>query len=180
MRQIKEIEFNKSIAKKKLTYKGHWEDYFQTAYLFSFFGLFLCYFWDFIFSSKEGNNEVGLAWTILTSLFLVGLYILYRRIREPYLSEIKTHSSKQSNKELILNYFDKLKLSLREVHSDSLIFDEDESSFGHSYGKSYIVLLDDNSVYFTILKSGWKIDIPTLESHLSLRKDLKQILNSTN
>ena len=178
MRQIDQIEFKKSIDKQRLIYKGEWIDILQTTFLFFIFGVMVFYLVLFARNSNLHNNNTIPAWVISALIFLFCLYILYRRIREPHLLEIKTKFNCQTTRQLLLDYFSQQSLKIHTDSSGLLIFHHEQNNFGNnSYGKSIVILMLDNSMYFTILNSGWRLDIPVLTSHISLRHDLKKLLN---
>jgi hypothetical protein len=72
---------------------------------------------------------------------------------------------------------DKHKLEIYRKSNDCLIFNKSLDNF-NNYKKSMVFILKDNQVLFTILKDQYKLNLPTLTSHLFLKHDLKKLFNN--
>ena len=177
MRKIDKIEFDKSIEKHRLIYKGSLEDRFHTFIIL----LFCC---SFVFISILLNvsaiiphSDRLLELMLSTLVIIICCYVIFRRITEKQLIEIKTRFDRQANKKILLDYLALKNFKSEKDMDDYLIFHEEHSSFGNnSYGKSIIFLFKDNVVYFTILNSGHRIDLPVLISHIYLKHELRKRL----
>lgn len=64
------------------------------------------------------------------------------------------------------------------VSRHKLILNESLGEFNPSYKKSMVFILSHNEVLFTILKDQYKLNLPTLTSHLFLKHDLKKLFNN--
>ena len=89
-----------------------------------------------------------------------------------------TPFDRQKNKQILLNFADKKQLELYRQTNDCLILSESLGDFNPSYKKSMVFILKDNEVLFTILKDQYKLNVPTLTSHLFLKHDLKKLFNN--
>jgi len=107
---------------------------------------------------------------------LFGLYVIYRKATEKHLFKVNSAFDKQKNKQLLLNYAAKYGWQVYKNSNDCLIFNEQTSYFNSRYKKSMIFIVKDNLVLFTILKDNYRLNIPSLTSHLFLKHDLKKLL----
>jgi hypothetical protein len=169
MRRILKINVSKSIKDRRLIFsESRYEklDQFFT-YITFLFGIYILV--SIYFVEKQPLNEF-LKYSIpLIILFLI--YCIYRKIIEKKLIEINTDFDKETNTIILLNFAKNKNYEVFRESKEILIFNE--SGYLLSKTISSIFLVCDNKIYFTILKQGFRMDPPTLFSHITIKKELK-------
>jgi len=180
LRTIKEIDIDKSINKQKLVFKVGWYDILDSVITYFFFSMFsvaplLMYFDPH--RSKDPNDNFFYLY-ILPIWVLLGLYTIYRKATEKHLIKINTSYNRQQNRQILLDFAGKQGFEIYRKSNNCLIFNE-PTGFNSNYKKSTIFILEDGLVMFTILKDGFRLNLPTLTGHLFLRHDLKKLFKET-
>lgn len=126
----------------------------------------------------NSSNGRVVAFVLLPLIILFGLYGLYRKLTEKKLISIDTSLPRNKNKEYLLEF---LKLNGYEVFRESkelvIVNVEESLSFNNLWTKTITFIIDDNRIYFTMVKNYPKINPPIFISHWSLKADLKQYFN---
>lgn len=176
MRRIVKINIEESVSQNKLIFQEEWLDKFDrmVVYLFGS-GIVLFSILTLNKADFTNPNEKFIALSILPLSIVFGLYVVYRKATEKRLFTLTTPFDRQKNKQILLNYADKQQLEVYRKSNDCLILNESISDFNPSYKKSMVFILKDNQVFFTILKDQFKLNLPTLTSHLYLKHDLKKL-----
>ena len=179
MRHITKIDIDKSVSRHKLIFQEEWLDKFDRFIIYIFFSGFIISPVLTIFEMDFNNpNDKFISLTVLPLSFLFGLYVVYRKATEKLLFTLTTPYDRQINKQILLNFADKQQLEVYRKSNDCIILNESISDFNPSYKKSMVFILKDNHVFFTILKDQYKLNVPTLTSHLFLKHDLKKLFNN--
>lgn len=179
MRRIVKINIEESVSQNKLIFQEEWLDKFDRFVVYVFFSGFIIYPALTIFEADFNNpNDKFISLTILPLCILFGLYVVYRKATEKLLFTLTTPFDRQKNKQILLNYADKQQLEVYRKSNDCLILNESLGDFNPSHKKSMVFILKDNQVFFTILKDQFKLNLPTLTSHLYLKHDLKKLFTS--
>ncbi len=181
MRHITKIDIDESVSRNKLIFQEEWLDKFDRFVVYIFFSGFIIYPALTIFEADFNNpNDKFISLTILPLCILFGLYVVYRKATEKLLSTLPTPYDRKKNKQILLTYADKQQLEVYRKSNDFLILNESLGDFNTSYKKSMVFILKDNQVLFTILKDQYKLNVPTLTSHLFLKHDLKKLFNNVS
>lgn len=181
MRHITKIDIDESVSRNKLIFQEEWLDKFDRFVVYIFFSGFIIYPALTIFEADFNNpNDKFISLTILPLCILFGLYVVYRKATEKLLSTLPTPYDRKKNKQILLTYADKQQLEVYRKSNDCLILNESLGDFNTSYKKSMVFILKDNQVLFTILKDQYKLNVPTLTSHLFLKHDLKKLFNNVS
>jgi hypothetical protein len=179
MRRITKIDINESVSRHKLIFQEEWLDKFDRFVVYIFFSGLIIYPALTIFEADFNNpNDKFISLTILPLCILFGLYVVYRKATEKLLFTLTTPFDRQKNKQILLTYADKQQLEVYRKSNDCLILNESLGDFNPSYKKSMVFILKDNEVLFTILKDQYKLNLPTLTSHLFLKHDLKKLFKN--
>ncbi|CAM3586677.1 hypothetical protein FSS13T_22600 [Flavobacterium saliperosum S13] len=173
MRQLKNLNVHKSINTKSLIFEENFGDKLDriTIYLFfTYFGIMPYLYADF---SKDNQN---IYYFISSLLSLFCLYVVYRKATEKNLNKIETFNSLEINREIINNYCKQKGYQKQRNSNNILIYiEENPYTLSNSYHTSRIFLLDNNDVYFTIIKDNFRLNIPVLISQIILKSDMKKI-----
>ena len=177
LRNLKNLDIEESIKCKKLIYTENWFDKIDrfVIYIFFSFGFispFLVYF-----DPYRNSKETGIEYYLLFILSVFFGYSFYRKATEKQLTEIKSKFEIEQNRKLINNYcaekgFEKYRNSINIIIYNS----ENDLSFNSNYKISRIFLLDNHSIYITMIKENHKLNIPVLFSQIFLRKDIEKIV----
>ena len=183
MRRIIKINIDESVSRHELIFEEEWLDKFDRLVVYIFFSGLIIYPALTMFEADFNNpNDKFISLTILSLCMLFGLYVVYRKATEKLLFALTTPFDRQKNRKILLDFADKQQLEVYRKSNDCLILNESIGDFNPSYKKSMIFILKDNLVLFTILKDQYKLNVPTLTSHIFLKYDLKKIFKkvSTN
>lgn len=181
MRRIAKLNIDQSVSRQKLVFEEEWLDKFDRIVVYLFFSGLIIYPTILITSLDiRTNNDKFIAFAILPLPILFGLYVIYRKATEKQLFQIKTPFNRQKNKQILLDFADKQQYEIYKKSNEYLIFNESFDDFNSSYKKSMVFIIKDNMVYYTILKDQFKLNLPTLTSHLFLKNDLKKLFRQSD
>lgn len=179
MRRITKIDIDESVLRHKLIFQEEWLDKFDRFVVYIFFSGLIIYPALTIFEADFNNpNDKFISLTLLPLCILFGLYVVYRKATEKLLFTLTTPFDRQKNKQILLDFAEKQQLEVYRKSNDCIILNESLGDFNPSYKKSMVFILKDNEVLFTILKDQFKLNLPTLTSHLFLKQDLKKLFNN--
>ena len=176
MRNLKNLNIEESIKCKKLIYTESWFDKIDQVVIYLFFT------WGFIlpflifFNPHRNQAERGIEYYVIFVFSLFCGYVIFRKATEKKLTEINSHFDAEENRKLI-NEYCKEKGFEKYRNSKNIIIYNSESSFNinPNYKVSRIFLLDNQSLYITVIKENYKLNIPVLFSQIFLRKDIEKI-----
>ena len=180
MNKLSYINKEKSIQTGRLVSKTDW-----TTYLDKFF--FCIISASFVLDGtlielefpNDGLFTEVLLYFIAPAFIILGLYCIYRKVRENELILVQTHLTKHKNLLALKEYLKKYNYTIDQENDDIIIvIDEYMLSFNGLWRKKYVFLIDDYVVYFNITKLFPFIAPPVLISHLTLKYDLKKLFSS--
>lgn len=178
MRSIRNIQINKSIEKGELVYDESGWDKFDTYtnYVASIALILLALAGLYRLDQQKGND---LAFTILFVVvaLLLGSYHFYRQWAEKKLIKIDSKFRAEEIKGKLLDYALKEGYEIDTQESYCLILNELTYLFNDLYKQSSIILIQDNAIYFTIIRNALKFKPTIYTSHLFLKRDLRKLLN---
>jgi hypothetical protein len=176
MRRITKINIDESVNRHRLIFQESWVDKLDRLVIYFSFGVFLVYpVLTFINADFKNPNDKFISLTILPISILFGLYVIYRKATEKRLFKVITPFDKQTTRQMLLDFADEQELEIHRKSNDCLIFNESSDDFNSSHKKSMVFIVKDNLVLFTVLKDQFKLNLPTLTSHLLLRYNLKKL-----
>lgn len=177
MRNLKNLNVNQSIKCKKLIYTESWFDKIDAfvVYLFFLWGLVLPFF--IFFNPYRDYSETGIEYYLAFIFSFFCLYVIYRKATEKKLIEIKSSFDLVKNRELINKYCQEKGYEKYRNSDNIIIYNvENPYSLNSNYKTSRIFLLDNNSIFISMLKTNYKLNIPILFSHFILKKDIEGIV----
>lgn len=181
MRRIAKINIDQSVSRQKLIFEEEWLDKFDRIVIYLFLSGLVIYPILIIMAADFNNkNDKIFSLTFLPLVILFGIYVIYRKATEKLLFKINTPFDRQKNRQILLEYADKKQFEIYRRSNDCLIFNESISDFNPRYKKSMVFIVKNNVVYFTILKEQFKLNLPTLTSHLFLKSDLKKMFRQSD
>lgn len=167
MRNISYLNINESIKKKRLIHK---RDLIDKIDYYTFIFLWISSIVAIFFLIKDN-------YFFCLIIFIILSYFLIRKIFEYRLKIIKTNNSIELNKERVLKYINERKFELYRNNSKCIIFNESDDNFGHC--TTTILFFIDDLVYYTTIKDGFKMNFPTIITHIFIKRDLKKILTKS-
>jgi len=179
VRTLKQLDINGSIKQEKLIFKESWLDKFDTITVYFVFGWativpFLVYF-----DPHRNKNETGLFHYLIFLMTFLSIYVIYRKATENKLIKITSSNTQELNRSLINEYCIKENFRKYRDTKDIIIYNEDaDFNINPNWVTSYIFLLKDNNILFTIIKERYKVNLPTLTKHLVVKNDLRKILKN--
>lgn len=176
VRSLNKLDIEKSIELKKLVYVESWFDKLDRFVIYIFF----C--WGFIlpfliyFDPYRDYSKTGFEYNLIFILSIFCAYVVYRKATEKKLCEINSKYDAEENRKLINQYCEQMGYE-KYRNSKNIIIYNTESSFNinPNYKISRIFLLNNKSVYITMIKENYKLNIPVLFSQLILKKDIEKI-----
>ncbi|HRO74978.1 MAG TPA: hypothetical protein PLP27_02385 [Crocinitomicaceae bacterium] len=176
MRQLKQLNIEKSIKQEKLIFKESWFDKFDAITVYLVFGWFVILPFLMFFDPYRTQGEIGYYLIFIMTFF--GIYVIYRKATEKRLINIPNSNDQERNRQLINEYCQSEKFNKYRNATNIIIYTEDaDFSINPKWKTSYIFLFKNNTVLFTVLKERFKLNLPTLTKHLFVKRDLKKILN---
>jgi hypothetical protein len=177
MREIKKLNPEESISKRRLVFDESWLDKFNRLTVYLVFSPLIFLPVIMFFNEKNTNpNDTFILHYVFPISILIGLYIFYRNATEKLLSKINTDLARQEARRLLLEYAEKEGFEIYRKSSDCLIFNETYSDFSSDYKKTRIFFIQDNIVLFVVIRDSFKLNIPTLFTHLFLKRDIIRLL----
>lgn len=176
VRSLNKLDIEKSIELKKLVYVESWFDKLDRFVIYIFFS------WGFIlpfliyFDPYRDYSKTGFEYYLIFILSIFCAYVVYRKATEKKLCEINSKYDAEENRKLINQYCEQIGYE-KYRNSKNIIIYNTESSFNinPNYKISRIFLLNNKSVYITMIKENYKLNIPVLFSQLILKKDIEKI-----
>ena len=175
MRTLKNIDVEKSIATKKLHYKKSWDVYLDQLFFYVSFTVGFVFFpiLNIVFELDDSNpTEKVLKWIFLPAVICFGVYMTFRKLTELHLRNISTHLSQVENQQRVLEFARKNEYKIRRKYGNCIVLDR--SGMNSNFGKTAVVFVLDQSLYFTMIQDTPRINLPTLFSHLLFGLRLKK------
>ena len=170
MRNIVNINIAKSIELGKLTFSENGTDKFAKliSYFTLIFAIYICY--STYYFESQANKELIIYLIVVPIAFL--LYSIYRLAIEKKLLEVKTNFNAETNRKILLEFAKKNDYQISKDSNECLILNKD----GYIVSRiiSLVIIIQDNKLYLTILKDGFKFNAPTLYSHISTKNELEK------
>ena len=176
MREIKNLNTDESIVKKRLVFDEGWDDKFNHIGIYIIFSPFLYLPITLYFNEKftSPNDEIILHYIFPISI-LFGLYIFYRNATEKRLIKIVTHINRKKARQILLEYAEKQGYEIYRKSSDCLIFNEEYSDLSSSFKKTRIIFVQDNFILFAVIRDGARFNFPTIFTHLFLKLKFRHL-----
>lgn len=175
MRVLRNLNISKSIANGKLIIRENWFEKLDRIMVFFFHTIFFCMPFLVFFDPHKDSNQEGIEYYLLFTLSLFSLYVIYRKFSEFRLCKITSRNTLDENKELIKEFFLQKGYELNRNSKKLLVFNSD-NGFSSNYKTSRIFLFDGNDVYFTMIKSNFRMNLPVLFSHFFVQNEIKKLL----
>ncbi len=177
MRTIKNIDVEKSIARKKLHFAKSWWEYVDLfLFIVSFtFGFVICPLFVWAFELNFNNpNEKFLGFAVLPLVFCFGLYMTYRKLTEFKLTKIFEHADRDKIHSSILEFARTNEYDIRRKYNYCIVLDR--PGMNPNFSKTAIVFISEDAVFYTMLQDNLKFNVPTFMSHLLFARSLKKWL----
>ena len=123
----------------------------------------------------RSSNDRAVAFFLFPLIISFGLYGLWRKLTENNLILIPTSFSRQKNKEYLLNFLKQNNYqTFRESKDIVIVSVEENLSFNNIWSKTITFIIDDEGIYFTMVKDYPRLNPPVFFSHFSLKSDIKK------
>lgn len=178
MRTIKNIDVEKSIAHQKLHFaKSRWEYVDLFLFIVSFaFGFVFCPLVVWAFELNYNNpNEKFLGFVVLPLVFCFGLYMTYRKLTEFKLTKIFEHANRDKIHSSILEFARTNEYDIHRKYNYCIVLDQ--PGMNPNFSKTAFVFISEDSVFYTMIQDGLKLNSPTFISHLLFAWRLKKWLS---
>ena len=177
MRNLKNLNIEKSIVKNKLVYSESWSDIFDTILLFILFSfLFICPFLVY-FDPYRDYSKTGAEYYLLFFISLFSAYAIYRKATEKHLTKIISKYDAERNRAIINEYCNKSGCKRATNSKELIIYNKypDALVFNSVYLSSRIFILDKNNIYMTVIKKGRRTNFPVFFFYFFLKMDIKNL-----
>ncbi len=177
MKHIAKFDIDRSFVKRRHIFEEDWSDKFDRFAKYFLFSILIITLIETMTDRTYSNvNDLFVAVTIFQCLILFSAYIIYRKAKEKSFFNLSTPLNRQMKKQLLLEFADIQQLEIYRKSNDSIILIEYTNSLNSNWGKSMIFIIADNLILFTILREGYRLDFPTLTSHIFLKHNLRSLL----
>jgi len=164
---LKDIQFEKSVATRKLHYSKSWTVYLDVI-IYSFaliVGFVLCPYLMFTYELDfEKVNDRFIGYCVLPLVAFYGLYMTIRTFTQLRLKKIQTNQNSEQNQQLILNFAKTQGYTVRRKHKNCIILDQPKMN--ENYARTAVLLVKNEEIYFTFLQDNSKLNTPTFITHL--------------
>lgn len=165
------------MRKKWLTIKHDWlRTLASVMALVAAMALLVMLALTFFEPDKRTSNDTFLKWALLLPLS-VCLYMTWRFIVQRKFFYIETREARPENTMAILK-FTKGMEGKGAIEDVMIFFEPSAFSSNGDYGYWYYFISDDQFIGVCLLKTGYKINFPSLVSWWLLRRDLKKFLGT--
>ena len=180
MRQINKIDIDKSISKEKLVFDENWSDKFNrlAVHLTSSLLIYLPIN-SMLNDHFQNTNEYFILYVLYPISILIGTYIIYRNATEKQLIKISVSLDRKEIRNILIKLSEKRQYEIYRKSNDCLIFNQSIGDSNTNYKKTIIFIIKDNTLLFTVLRDNVKLNIPTMFTHLFLKRDLSKLLSSS-
>jgi hypothetical protein len=182
VRNLSNINIKESIRRKRLVFKENFSYIINISFIILYFSLAFAMSIAFNYQWLTSDGlDIFTNLLLLPLISFLCLCIVWRKLSEKRLAQIQTNSKKEDTIRTLVEYARSRKYSLYMRSPQCLIFTMPSSMidiFSFTQYKSFIILLDEDRILFTILTKGARLDLPVLFTHLIIRNDLKKLLCS--
>lgn len=178
MRNVKNLDIEKSIQNKKLIFEENWLDKLDTITNYLIFIAFIFFSILCLKEIKSSPNNL-LEYFILIFVIIFSLYGLFCKLSEKHLKKIKFSIHKEDAKQRILEYAKKNNYRISKIANNLIFLNQpnDSSNLGFgNYEKTTFIFIEDNYLLFTLMKEGFRLNPPVLFSQYIINLELKKIL----
>ena len=175
MRKIENLNIEESINRQRLVFAEKSLDIFDRFTVYVLFGA-LAFYNGLTIYKADFNGFGDIIITVLLLLF--GIYVIYRKATEKRLFKIKTSFDRKENRKILLEFADEKKLEIYMDSKECIILNDAFDKSDSSYKKTMIFIIEDDLVLFTILKDQYRLNIPTLTTHIFVKYNLSKMLNN--
>jgi hypothetical protein len=177
MRSLKNVQINESIQRKRLIYNESFSDKINKYIIYLVF-IALTYFSIIGMYEIKPSANSDFEYIFYISIFIFGSYISYSTFTEKKLKEISFSIRKEEAKRRVLEYGKKRNFRISEIASNLIFLNEPTTSISRlDEEKTTIIFFKNNSILYTVIQNGTRINTPVLLSQHLIRKDLKKILS---
>lgn len=177
MRSLKNVQITESIERKTLIYNESFSDKIDKYMIYLVF-IALTYFSIIGMYEIKPSANSDFEYILYISIFIFGSYISYCTFTEKKLKEINFSIREEEGKRRILDYGKKGHFRITKIASNLIFLNEPINNLSKlNEERTTIIFFRNQSILYTIIKNGTKINAPVLLSQHLIRKDLKKILS---
>ncbi|HCR76664.1 MAG TPA: hypothetical protein DIW37_09725 [Chryseobacterium sp.] len=177
MRSLKNLDIQKSIESGKLIYDESISDKIDRYTNYLVFGALFYFSIAGLYKIKPSANN-DLEYILYSIVLIFVLYSSYCLFTEKRLKEISFSIHKEEAKRRILEYAKKYHYRISNISNNLIYLNEPINSFSFlDEERTIIIFFKDQSVLYTVIKSGRRINAPVLFSQHIIRKDIRKILH---
>lgn len=177
MRSLKNLDIQKSIESGKLIYDESISDKIDRYTNYLVFGALFYFSIAGLYKIKPSANN-DLEYIVYSIVLIFVLYSSYCLFTEKRLKEISFSIHKEEAKRRILEYAKKYHYRISNISNNLIYLNEPINSFSFlDEERTIIIFFKDQSVLYTVIKSGGRINAPVLFSQHIIRKDIRKILH---
>lgn len=170
-----QIKRKESLEKGIFLYHIDWFDHFkQVICIILLLGIVCLSIFLFLKVDFKNVNEKILSVVVMPLVLLFACYGLYRKLVERRLAKIYTSRQPTESLSMLIQYAEEREYEIiRQEEGLLILFDQSTLSW-HDYGDTIVLLIEENELYYTILRDSDRANFPVFFSHWVLRYDLKK------
>jgi len=177
MRTLINLDINKSIESRKLIFEESWFDKLDD---FINYLIFIALGSCSVLCLKEinplsSNDRVG--YYLFPLIIVFCLYGFYCKFSEKHLKKIRFYIHREEAKQKILEYGKIYNYRISKISNNLIFLNEpiNDFSFGNQE-KTIVVFFENDTILYTVIKEGTRLNLPILFSQHFTRRDLRRIL----
>lgn len=176
MRSLKNLNIEESLKCKKLIYTEDWYDKIDRFLIYLFFTSGFIYPFLIYFDPHIDQTSKGIGHYLVFFMSIFCAFTIYRKATEKKLTVINSQFDITENRKIINKYCQEQGLVKFRNSKNMIIYNSDNSfNLSSNFHVSRIFLLNEKSIYVTMIKDNLKMNLPVLVSQFFLIKDIKNL-----
>jgi hypothetical protein len=176
LKSLNHLNINASIEKQKLIVDRNTEEQLGLYFLVFIFSLLATCGMILVYQTLVNVSNQNLTSTILALLLtLFSIYIIYRKLTEKKLRYQQTSYNRDHNRQLLLDWANRKGFQTERSNTEVLIFEKEMFFIDRGATCSFVLIVLDHKIHWTVLKKPDRISMPAITAHLIFKYQLKQL-----
>lgn len=177
MRNLKNLDIEKSIQIKKLVIEENWLDKFDIFVNYLTFSVLI--FSSFLvikdINPNSPNDTVG--YFIIPLIIVFSSYAIFCKFSEKKLKVINFKIHREEAKQRILEYGKQNNYRVSKISNDLIVLNRSTNDYGlGNQERTICIFFTDDEILYTLIRDGFRLNFPVLFSQHFVRADFKKIL----
>lgn len=177
MRNLKNLDIEKSMQTKKLIFEENWLDKFDIFITYLVFSSLTFYSFLIIKNINPDSPNDTVGYFINPLIIIFSSYAIFCKFSEKKLKEIKFKIHREEAKQRILEYGEQTNYRISKISNDLIFLNRSINDYGPgNQERTICIFFKDNEILYTLIKDAFRLNFPVLFSQHFVRADFKKIL----